>query len=79
MCDRMTRRALLHTMCATPFAHNALASETEAFETPYKYGKLVVSGSGKQGQFDSKFADCPFVFSHDNRFYMAYIGFDGTG
>jgi predicted GH43/DUF377 family glycosyl hydrolase len=79
MSNSVTRRALLHTICAAPFAQYALARDAEGLETPYKYGKLVVAGSGKQGEFDSKFADCPFVFAHDGRFYMTYIGFDGTG
>lgn len=47
--------------------------------TPYKYGKLVLTGSGAPGSFDEKAVDCPFVFSHDGRFHLTYVGFDGRG
>ena len=47
--------------------------------TPYKYNKLVLEGSKVPGSFDEKAVDCPFVFRHDNRFYLSYVGFDGTG
>lgn len=49
------------------------------WETPYKYGKLVLSASGEEGAFDSRAVDCPFVFFHEGRFYMLYLGFDGIG
>jgi predicted GH43/DUF377 family glycosyl hydrolase len=49
------------------------------FRTPYKYGTLVLSASGEPGAFDCKFVDDPFVFYHDGKFQMLYIGFDGTG
>jgi beta-xylosidase len=42
-------------------------------KTPYKYG-LVVSPSSS-----TKKVDCPTVFKKDNRWYMSYIEFDGTG
>ena len=48
-------------------------------ETPYKYGKLVLSASGVKGEYDSEFVDCPFVFRHDNRFYLTFVAFDGAG
>ena len=47
--------------------------------TPHKYGKLVVQASTEPGEFDSRSVDCPFVFHHQGRFYMTYIGWDGTG
>src|ERR1035441_5986807 len=47
--------------------------------TPYKLGKLVVTGSGNTGDFDRFAADCPFVFYHGDQFFMTYVGFDGTG
>jgi predicted GH43/DUF377 family glycosyl hydrolase len=40
---------------------------------------LVVAPSGTAGAFDEKAVDCPFVFRHDGRFYMTFLGFDGTG
>jgi hypothetical protein len=47
--------------------------------TPYKYGRLVLRGSGTPGAFDSKFVDGPFVFRFANEFRLSYIGFDGIG
>ncbi|HHT35647.1 MAG: hypothetical protein ACE3NC_01425 [Candidatus Wallacebacter cryptica] len=47
--------------------------------TPYKLGKPILTGSGISGAFDELAVDCPFVFYHHNRFYMMYVGFDGTG
>ena len=49
------------------------------FDTPYKYGKLVLSASENQGDYDSKTVDCPFVFRHEDRFYMTFVAFDGVG
>ncbi len=49
------------------------------YVTPYKLGKPVLTGSGVDGRFDSLAVDCPFVFYHNNQFYMMYVGFDGTG
>lgn len=47
--------------------------------TPYKYGKPVLVGSGVDGNFDKHAVDCPFVFQHNDQFYMMYVGFDGKG
>lgn len=44
----------------------------------YKYGEPVLTGSGVAGTFDEKGVDCPLVFSHNGRFYMSYLGFDGV-
>ncbi len=51
----------------------------EPYLTPYKYGKPVLVGSGKEGRFDAKAVDCPFVFQHNDKFYMMHVGFDGVG
>ncbi|WEG11734.1 hypothetical protein PU629_16540 [Pullulanibacillus sp. KACC 23026] len=51
----------------------------EPYLTPYKYGKPVLVGSGKEGHFDKDAVDCPFVFRHNDQFYMMYVGFDGVG
>jgi len=51
----------------------------EMIRTPQKHGKLVVAPSYKKGAFDSHAVDCPFLFSHDGRFWMTYVGWDGTG
>jgi len=47
--------------------------------TPYKYGKPVITGSGIKGEFDFEAVDCPFVFKHNGRFHMTYVGYDGYG
>ncbi|WP_083671916.1 family 43 glycosylhydrolase [Sphingomonas montana] len=49
------------------------------FRTPYKYPRLVLAASGTKGRFDERSVDCPFVFSANGRFYMSYVGWDGTG
>lgn len=51
----------------------------QSYLTPYKYGKPVLSGSGIEDNFDYRAVDCPFVFQHQNKFYMMYVGFDGEG
>jgi predicted GH43/DUF377 family glycosyl hydrolase len=55
------------------------AARIARYETPYKYGRLVLAASPDKDAFDSRSVDCPFVFSHDKLFYMAYVGFDGAG
>jgi len=50
-----------------------------SLETPSKYGKLILSAAADATAFDSKSVDCPFVFRNGGQFYMAYIGYDGTG
>lgn len=50
-----------------------------SLKTPYKYAKPVLSASPDKGAFDSKSVDCPFVFEHAGRFFMTYVGYDGTG
>lgn len=51
----------------------------QKYLTPYKYGRPIISPSGKEGEFDSKAVDIPFVFVHNNQFYMMYVGYDGYG
>ncbi|ASA25778.1 family 78 glycoside hydrolase catalytic domain [Paenibacillus donghaensis] len=53
--------------------------DISAYLTPYKWKKPVLVGSGVEGAFDSHAVDCPFVFRHNDHFYMMYVGFDGTG
>lgn len=71
----MTRRSVLALLASTAVSGNGLSS----YRTPYKLDKLVLAGSGVAGDFDNKAVDCPFVFRHLNRFYMTFVGFDGTG
>ncbi|MFD2117839.1 family 78 glycoside hydrolase catalytic domain [Paenibacillus yanchengensis] len=47
--------------------------------TPYKWKEPVLVGSGIKGAFDYHAVDCSFVFRHNDRFYMMYVGFDGIG
>jgi len=76
-----SRRLFLYALAASPLAlvRSRAKGQNETFETPYKYGKLVLSASGGADSFDSRSVDCPFVFHHAGRFYMTYIGFDGKG
>ena len=45
----------------------------------YKYGKPVITGSGVDGTYNRRAVDCPTVFTHNGKFYMMHIGFDGDG
>ena len=47
--------------------------------TPRKHPELVLPPSFEKGAFDALAVDAPFVFRHDGRFWMTFIGFDGTG
>jgi predicted GH43/DUF377 family glycosyl hydrolase len=84
-----TRRTLLANMGMSGIAaimpRTALAARPDHadpiadYRTPYKYGKLVLGASHETGSFDERLADCPFVFSANDRFYLTYAGWDGTG
>lgn len=90
MIDRLSRR---HFIGSTVLGAGALAIENGAiartlaprrdpvapYRTPYKYDRLVLAGSGVKGTFDEKLVDCPFVFSHEGKFHMTYVGWDGGG
>lgn len=45
----------------------------------YKYGKPVLTGSGKEGTYNALAVDCPTVFTHNGHYYMIHVGFDGKG
>jgi predicted GH43/DUF377 family glycosyl hydrolase len=58
------------------------------YRTPYKYPSLILGPSkpaplttpaSPNEPFDSRAVDDPIVFRANNKFYMLYIGFDGTG
>ncbi|MFN7996460.1 MAG: hypothetical protein U0Q18_22805 [Bryobacteraceae bacterium] len=74
----MTRRGLLLSPLGCRMVLRA-AEDVGRYDTPFKYGKLVLAASPEKDAFDSRSVDCPFVFSHEGRFYMTYIGYDGTG
>jgi len=54
-------------------------SMIEIIRTPKKQNKLLVAPSYKNGTFDSHGVDCPFLFFHDGKYCMTYVGWDGTG
>ena len=74
----MTRRSMLAAMLA-PAAGWSKGPEFARYETPFKYGRLVLSASPDKDAFDSRSVDCPFVFTHEGKFYMTYVGYDGMG
>ena len=49
------------------------------YRTPFKHDRLVLSASGETGTFDEKAVDQPFLFAHDGRFFMTFVGYDGKG
>jgi predicted GH43/DUF377 family glycosyl hydrolase len=61
--------------------HLAMAGADQAapFRTPYKYPKLVLSPTGRKGDFDQRSIDDPIVFYANGAFQMLYIGWDGVG
>lgn len=51
----------------------------EMILTPKKHGALVLAPCYKKGAFDSHAVDCPFLFFHDGKFWLTYVGWDGIG
>ena len=51
----------------------------KSIRTQKKHDKLVIVPSYKKGEFDSHAVDCPFPFFYDDKFWMTYVGWDGTG
>lgn len=49
------------------------------FRTPYKYPQLILSPTGRKGDFDQRSVDDPIVFYANGAFQMLYIGWDGIG
>jgi predicted GH43/DUF377 family glycosyl hydrolase len=74
----ISRRRLMGTLGAGWMGARE-AADAKAFRTPYKIGKLVLAAENDRTAFDGRTVDCPFVFHHDGRFHMTYIGYDGTG
>jgi predicted GH43/DUF377 family glycosyl hydrolase len=56
-----------------------LATLLGRLRTPHKHPSLLLTPSYTRGAYDSHAVDCPFVFSHGERFYMTHIGWDGAG
>ncbi len=57
----------------------AVADQAAPYRTPYKYPKLVLSATGRKGDFDQRSIDDPIVFHANGAFQMLYIGWDGIG
>jgi len=76
-----TRRGFLKAAAGTSVAGLTLqgAPVPSDLRTPHKVNRLVVRASGQAGAFDQKSVDCPFVFRHEERYYMTFVAFDGTG
>lgn len=74
-------RRTFFTLCGAAASTPLLAAEqaSQSLETPYKYGQLVLAPSGKDGDYDAKGVDSPFVFHHRGSFYMTFVAFDGIG
>ena len=57
----------------------AAVDEIAPYRTPYKYPPLVLSATGRKGDFDQRSIDDPIVFYANGAFQMLYIGWDGIG
>jgi len=58
---------------------HAAVEPIAAYRTPYKYPELILKATGSKQDFDGLSVDDPIVFRANDRFYMLYIGYDGTG
>jgi predicted GH43/DUF377 family glycosyl hydrolase len=47
--------------------------------TPHKVERLLLEPTYRVGDFDSHGVDCPFVFRHDGKYWMTYVGWDSVG
>lgn len=79
---KITRRHFVQTSAlafAAPRMLHAATDPIAPYRTPYKYPDLLLRGTGNSRDFDSLAVDDPIVFRAEGKFYMLYIGFDGTG
>jgi predicted GH43/DUF377 family glycosyl hydrolase len=78
---RFLRNAAIVGGGASVAPHLAMATPDAVapFRTPYKYPKLVLSPTGRKGDFDERSIDDPIVFYANGAFQMLYIGWDGIG
>jgi predicted GH43/DUF377 family glycosyl hydrolase len=78
---RFLRNSAIIGAAASTARHLAMAAADESapFRTPYKYPKLVLSATGRKGDFDQRSIDDPIVFYANGSFQMLYIGWDGIG
>jgi predicted GH43/DUF377 family glycosyl hydrolase len=75
----LTRRELIAAAALTLVRRGSATCDFRRIITPYKFGKLMLGASSKEGSFDQFSVDCPFVFHHQGRYYMTFEGFDGLG
>jgi len=66
-------------MIASSKRSRSVSERQSVTSTPNKYDQLVVAPSYRMGEFDSHAVDCPFPFRHEGRYWMTYVGWDGTG
>ena len=72
ICLGCNERKVIEANPPGPLPDSAImANLYEEVKTPYKYG-IVLQEKGNR-------VDCPSVFQHENRWYMTYIIFNGTG
>jgi len=78
---RFLRNAAVIAGATSAAGHVALAAveELAPFRTPYKYPRLILSATGRKGDFDQRSIDDPIVFFANGAFQMLYIGWDGIG
>jgi predicted GH43/DUF377 family glycosyl hydrolase len=78
---RFLRNAAISTATAVSAPHLAFAvpDEIAPFRTSYKYPDLILSATGRKGDFDERSVDDPIVFYANGAFQMLYIGWDGIG
>lgn len=58
---------------------NIFESVISKFSTPYRQKQPVFKPSSNDESFDSQFIDAPFIYQHNNKWWMTYVGFDGKG
>jgi predicted GH43/DUF377 family glycosyl hydrolase len=56
-----------------------LSSITREVNAHNKCGNLILKASYKKGSFDSHAVDCPFVFRHNGKYFMTFVGWDTIG
>jgi hypothetical protein len=83
---KRTRRTFLRNsailgagVSLAPRFATAFADQAAPYRTPYKYPKLILSATGREGDFDQRSIDDPIVFHANGAFQMLYIGWDGVG
>ena len=55
-----------------------LGASLGSLRTPHKRPSLLLAPSHTRGAYDSHAVDCSFLCSHDGRFYMTHVGWDGV-